>query len=131
MSHAPCKPLLPAIKTSGHVCALSQEEPCSATDATEQSIMGHNAGPQGMPSTPPANQRAWRTCRQLKDGAWTTPTCSHRHGERNAGMRDSLADEAIAPHATLPAVYRGVHGPFVPAGWHAKRRRRGDRRSLL
>jgi hypothetical protein len=38
MSHALCKPLLPTIKTSRHVCVLSQEEPCSATDATEQSI---------------------------------------------------------------------------------------------
>ena len=49
MSHALYKPLLPAIKTSRHVCTLTQKEPCSATDATEQSIMGHDAGPQGMP----------------------------------------------------------------------------------
>jgi hypothetical protein len=49
MSHALCKPLLPAIKTSRHMCALTQEEPFSAPDATKQSIRGHDAGPQGMP----------------------------------------------------------------------------------
>jgi hypothetical protein len=36
MSHALYKLLLPAIKTSRHVCALTQKEPCSATDATER-----------------------------------------------------------------------------------------------
>jgi len=80
MSHAFCKPLRPAIKTSGDVCALTQEEPYSATDTTEQSIMGHNVGLQRMLSAALVHRRALRTCRQLKGGACPTPTYSHRHG---------------------------------------------------
>src|SRR5437899_1158360 len=78
-----------------------------------------------------ANRRAWRTCRQLKGGAWPTPTYSHRRGERNAERRDSLADEAIAPRAILLVGYREARGPFVRGGWHAKRYPRGDHHRLL
>src|SRR5262245_39823225 len=84
-----------------------------------------------MPLAALANRRALWACRQLKGEAWPTPTYSHRRGERNAGMRDSLADEAIAPRAILLVVYREARGPFAQAGSHAKRHPRGDYHRLL
>src|SRR5215475_4376027 len=78
-------------------CSNVALAPATAPDATDQNIMGHDAGPQGMPSAALVHRRALRTCRQLKGGVWPTPTYSYKRGERNAGMRDSLADEAIAP----------------------------------
>ena len=66
-----------------------------------------------------------------KGRSWPTPTYSHRHGESHAGMRDSLADAAIAPRAILLVVYREARGPSAQGGWHAKRRLQGDHHRLL
>src|SRR5262245_40626670 len=84
-----------------------------------------------MPLAALANRRAWRTCRQLKGEAWPTPTYSHMRGERNAGMRDSLAGAAIASRAILLVVYREARGPFVLGGWHAEKPPRGGYHPLL
>src|SRR5262245_12743130 len=84
-----------------------------------------------MPLAALANQRALRACRQLKGEAWPTPTYSHMRGERNAGMRDSLAGVATASRAILLVVCREARGPFVPGGRHAKRYLQGDHHLLL